>query len=131
MAKHITPEDLAKSGSEDGEQLALMCWCANNFEKYPELKRLAHIPNGGSRHKAEAGKLKAMGVKNGFPDLFLPIRRSNWNGLFIELKRIKGGIVSDDQKDWLDFLRGQCFGAIVCHGWLEARKVLIDYLEFK
>lgn len=131
MANRITPEDLAKSGSEDGEQLALMCWCANNFNTYPELKRLVHIPNGGSRHKAEAGKLKAMGVKPGFPDLFLPIRRATWNGLFIEIKRLTGGRVGEDQKDWADFLRGQGFGAIVCYGWIEAKKVLIDYLEFK
>lgn len=130
MAK-ITPEQLAKSGSEDGEQLALLCWCAENFDQYPQLKRLVHIPNGGSRHKAEAGKLKAMGVKPGFPDLLLPIIKANWYGLFIELKRLKGGIISDEQKDWLQFLRSQGYGAIVCYGWLEARKVLIDYLEYK
>lgn len=130
MSKEITPESLAGE-SEDSQQLALLCWCSQNFEKYPELKRLTHIPNGGSRHKAEAGKLKAMGVKNGVPDLMLLIKRGHWSGIFIELKRVKGGVVSTEQKDWLAFLREQGFGAIVCYGWLEARKVLIEYLEWK
>jgi hypothetical protein len=78
----ITPEQLAKSGSEDGEHLALLCWCSLNFDSYPQLKRLVHIPNGGSRHKAEASKFKAMGMKPGFPDLFLPIPIAKWHGLF-------------------------------------------------
>lgn len=136
MAKRITPEDLCKSGSEDGEQLALMCWCADNFEKYPELKWLHHSPNGGYRDKREAGKLVAMGTKRGFPDLFLPIPRGSWSGLFIEMKIIghknkKDGGATDEQLNWLPFLRSQNFGAIICFGWLEGRKVLIDYLEFK
>lgn len=135
MAK-ITPESLAQSGSEDGEQLALLCWCAENFDQYPQLKRLVHIPNGGYRDKREAGKLKAMGVKSGFPDLFLPIVKSNWYGLFIEMKVLKNktkkdGGASDEQLDWLPFLRSQGYGVIICFGWLEARKVLIDYLEYK
>lgn len=28
-----------------------------------------HVPNGGKRSKAEAGKLKAMGVRAGWPDI--------------------------------------------------------------
>lgn len=135
MAKRITPEDLAKE-SEDSQQLALMCWCADNFHIYPELKRLVHIPNGGSRDKREAGKLVAMGVKAGFPDLFLPIKKACWSGLFIEMKRVanrtkKDGGATDGQLDWLPFLRTQGYGAIICFGWLEAKKVLIDYLEYK
>lgn len=127
----ITPEYLAKNGSEDSEQMALLCWCSLNFNQYPQLKRLTHIPNGGSRHKAEASKFKAMGMKPGFPDLFLPIPIAKWHGLFIELKRLKGGVTSPEQKDWIAFLREQRYGAIVCHGWIDARDTLISYLEWK
>ena len=38
----ITPESLAKNNTEDEHQLALMQWCALNFNKYPELKWLHH-----------------------------------------------------------------------------------------
>lgn len=127
----ITPEQLAASGSEDGEQLALMCWCALNIAEYPDLKWLFHIPNGGSRDKREASKLKGMGVKRGVYDLFLPIKRGGYSGLFIELKKLKGGKVSEEQKEWGEHLRKEDFGAIICFGWIEARDTLIAYLKWK
>jgi|GEM_PF-5137145 len=55
-------------------------------------------PNGGRRNKAEAAKLKAMGVRKGIPDLFLPIPRQGYHGLYIETKKIKNGKVSPDQQ---------------------------------
>lgn len=126
----ITPEQLT-NGSEDGEQLALLCWCALNLATYPELRWLYHCPNGGSRDKREAAKLKAMGTKPGVPDLMLPIKRAGYSGLYIELKKLKGGKVSDEQREWLDHLRKEGFGAIVCYGWLEAKQTLIEYLNWK
>ena len=48
-----------------------------------------HIPNGGSRNKLEASNLKKQGVKAGVPDLFLPVGRGSYHGLFIELKSAK------------------------------------------
>lgn len=122
----ITPEQLCRSGSEDGHQLALFCYCATSG--IPELKWLFHIPNGGSRHIAEAGKLKAMGVKRGVPDICLPIKRNGFGALYIELKKPKVGIVSDEQEEWLDFLSDQGYATRVCFGWIEARDCLLEYL---
>lgn len=125
----ITPEQLCRSGSEDGHQLALFCFAASSG--IPELKRMFHIPNGGSRHIAEASKLKAMGVKSGVPDIHLPISRHGFKGLWIELKRIKPpGIVSDEQEDWLAFLSEEGYDTRVCYGWEEARDVLLWYLGY-
>jgi hypothetical protein len=121
----ITPEQLAKSGSEDGHQAALFCWAASSG--ISELKWLFHIPNGGSRHIAEASKLKAMGVKAGVPDIMLAITRANFAGLFIELKKPKG-IISDQQHDWLEHLTCQRYATRVCFGWIEARDCLLEYL---
>ena len=42
-----------------------------------------HIPNGGGRSKAEAGILKALGVKAGAPDCMI-VRRGQ--AFFVELK---------------------------------------------
>lgn len=53
--------------SEDTEQIHVCNWAAWNENRYPELKWLHHIPNGGSRNKAEAVKLKSMGVSPGYP----------------------------------------------------------------
>lgn len=132
----ITPEQLASSGSEDGHQLAIMQWAALNIEKYPELKWLHHSPNGGFRDKREAAKLKAMGVKPGFPDLFLPIKRGKFSGLLIELKRPesvgkKAGKSTAEQKAWRDHLYSQGYGAIECIGWEHAVRILKEYLEWK
>ena len=37
--------------SEDTEQINVMEWARWNVSKYPELKWLHHIPNGGSRNR--------------------------------------------------------------------------------
>lgn len=92
---NISPEYLAKSGSEHGEQSALFCWinmarlrgfeCANNTSLYgmpwvytdnevvPELRWAHAIPNGGGRTAAQGGQLKSEGVKGGVADVFLPV----------------------------------------------------------
>lgn len=131
MAKPIQPEDMARSGSEDGHQLAILLWAAYNLNKYPDLKWLHHSPNGGFRNIREAAKLKAMGVKRGFPDLNLLVKRGEYKGLFIELKKIKGGVVSDEQGEWKAHLNREGFYATVCYGYLEAIAVITNYLELE
>src|SRR4051812_39956800 len=71
QGKKITPEMLA-GDSEDSQQMALFAWAADNVGRYPQLAWLFAIPNGGSRHIAEAAKLVAAGVRSGVPDLMLP-----------------------------------------------------------
>ena len=95
----------------------------------PALKRLFHIPNGGSRNKAEAAHLKAQGVKKGVPDIFLPRACGKWHGLFIEMKRVKGGRIEEDQLDWIKDLNDAGYMAVVCKGWEEAKNVILDYLK--
>ncbi len=97
----MTPDTLAKSGTEHSQQRALFAW-ANMAAKFgfeaawddrsytvkgwasndshfvtsypvPALERLYAIPNGGYRDKITAGKLKAEGVKRGVPDICLPL----------------------------------------------------------
>jgi hypothetical protein len=53
-----------------------------------------HVPNGGKRGKAEAGRFKAMGVLAGIPDLFFLYRSRAYA---IEMKA-SDGVVSDVQK---------------------------------
>ena len=115
--------------TEDQEQIDLVNWARMQEKKYPELRMLFHIPNGGSRGKAEAGRFRAMGVRAGVPDLCLPVPRGGWHGLYIELKRTKGGRVSADQKAWLDALREQGYAAAVCHGWEDAARIILWYIR--
>lgn len=124
----VTPESIA-GPSEASQMKALFCWAAWNLKIYPQLKFMAHIPNGGSRDVREGANLKAQGVKRGIPDigLFYP---NKYAGLFIEMK-IKSGNVSADQQDWLNFLNSVGYKAVVCYGWIEARDIIVNYLENK
>lgn len=141
--KPIDPEQYAKVGTEDAHQTALFIWASNPeaAAKYPQLRFLFAIPNGGSRgdnakaRMIRGAKLKATGVKSGVPDVMLPIARHGCNGLFIELKRpsdkekkLTKGRASDKQDEWIEALRNEGYGACICYGWNEARQVIEDYL---
>ena len=86
------------------------------------------IPNGGARHIAVAAKLKADGVRSGVPDLALACARGQYNGLYIELKTMKG-VTSPQQKEWIEKLKRYGYQAIVCKGWDAARVAIEDYLD--
>lgn len=107
--------------------------------KYPMLKWLYAIPNGGNRHIVTARKLKAEGVNPGVPDLCLPYpkiysdgwdKETQWHGLYIEMKtRTPMGSVSPDQEDWIDYLRGVGYKVAVCWNADEAIQAIEDYLN--
>ena len=117
--------------TESAEQRTLFEWAALQSKRYPELHLLHAIANGGFRHKATAGRLKAEGVKAGVPDLSLPVARGGYHGLYIELKRQKGGKASDGQKAWLEALSKQGYCAVICNGWHEASEAILRYLKIQ
>ena len=111
--------------SEDQEQAWLVAWLRR---EHPSARIFA-IPNGGGRSKAQGALLKATGVSPGVPDLMLPTPRGGYHGLFVEMKRTKGGRTSAEQKDWLAYLAAQGYRAIVCRGFEEAKKEIECYLS--
>ena len=72
--------------------------------------------------------LPAEGVKAGVPDLCLPVARGQYHGLYIELKRQRGGRTSDHQSEWLDAISAQGYKAALCYGWEQAAGTIIEYL---
>ena len=116
------------TNSESNEQISLFEWCEYSLGKYPELQLLFHIPNGGYRTTATAGRMKAEGVKSGVPDLMLPVSKGGYHGLFIEMKAGKNKTTSNQEK-WLHNLSVQGYLTLVCYGWEEAAKSLADYLN--
>ena len=117
--------------TESQEQQLLFEWAALSAGRWPELALMYHIPNGGSRSKSEAGRFRAEGVKAGVPDICLPVARGGYYGLYIELKRVKGGRVSPAQQGWISALISQGYYACVCKGWDDAAGVIKKYLENK
>lgn len=110
--------------TEDEEQEALFAWAADQ----PALSCMFSIPNGGFRNKATAVRMKRTGTKAGVPDIFLPIASHGFHGLFIEMKRTKGGSVSQAQRDTMERLTREGYCCKVCKGFEEARITIIDYL---
>lgn len=108
--------------TEKQEQIKLFTWLTkNNIFAF-------HIPNGGSRNYYEAVALKRSGLVAGVPDMCVPIASKGKYSLYIELKRIKGSKVSDEQKIVLKRLNSLGHEAVICYGFEEAKKVVMDYL---
>ena len=132
----ISPEQLAASGTEHGEQTALFAWSALNIKQYPQLKWLYAVPNGFFSTPGQKAKMKAEGLRDGVPDICLPYPRYGTMelGLFIELKiekrrNQKNGGCSEDQLEWLAYLNEAGYKAVVCYGWQEAVTTIKEYLS--
>ena len=128
----MSPEQLAKSGSEHSHQTALFCWASLPSTRvqfshlYPYLDFMFAIPNGGERNAATAARLRAEGVKSGVSDIFLAKAQHPYNGLFIEMKKPKG----KESAEQIKFGKhvSECgYRYAVCYTWEEARDVLIEY----
>ncbi len=96
--------------TEVHEQIVAATWLEkNNVTFY-------HIPNGGRRSLSEGVKFKRMGVKAGIPDLCIPLARKGYHGLYIELKRQRGGVISEAQQYWLSQLKKEGYDVYVAKG---------------
>jgi hypothetical protein len=124
---------------EDSEQITFI----NRVRHlYPWLSDcVMAIPNGGFRHPKLAALLKLAGVLKGAPDILVavvrPVPRSSkmiyrWGarpGLFIEMKRKKGGKVSDDQHRVHSALRRQGYEVVVANGADQAWSIFEEYVH--
>ena len=116
--------------TEEEEQTVVMHWAAMLAGRWPELRLLFHIPNGGKRSKSEAVRFRAAGVRSGVPDLFLPCSRGGYHGLWIEMKAI-GGRGSQEQEKWRKDLLGQGYMHEVCYGADAAIETIEKYMQLK
>lgn len=117
-------QEIKATGSEHDEQVKLF----RLANLYPELKYMFAIPNGGLRSKATAGKLKAEGVKSGVPDIFLPLAKRGYNGMFIEMK-VNRNKPTENQNDWIEALAKAGYFCVVCWSADEAIENLLWYVE--
>lgn len=106
--------------NETDEQIAVVQWC--DITHIPVI----HIPNEGKRNVGYAAKLKRMGLRSGFPDLFVPRARGKYHGLFIEMKYGEGR-TSKNQKEWLSVLSSEGYACAVCYDADEAIRIIKKY----
>lgn len=116
--------------TEDEEQIAVFSWASLNLGRFPELELMHHIPNGGKRSKSEAVRFRAMGVRAGVCDIFLPVSRGEWHGLYVEMKALDGR-VSKEQEKYMAAVGKQGYYCRVCYGAESAIHEITEYLTTK
>ena len=112
--------------SEAQEQTMIFNWS----KLKPELKWLFAIANGGSRHILEAINLIRQGVKRGVSDMFLPLPKGKYHGLFIELK-VGRNKPTPEQKQFIEYSNKVGYLAKVCYGHKEAIELIEKYLNLE
>lgn len=116
--------------SEDDHQRALIEWSGtpDTLMRYPMLKWLFAVPNGGKRSLKTASLLKQTGVKKGVADLILLHPAKGYHGLCIELKYGK----NKPQKEQIAFKEHHeklGYRCVVCWSWCDAKNEIIHYLS--
>ncbi len=81
--------------------------------KYPQLKLLHAVPNqglSGKRGVIHTRKLKAEGLRPGYPDLCYPVKSGGYNSLHIEYKTPKGSLQPSQKTMLRDLVKlgGSC-----------------------
>lgn len=119
-AMRMTPFLPSDVPSEHKEQAGFVQWFR---AKWPRVVIFA-IPNGGKRNITTARNLKLEGVVAGVPDLFIP-EWSTW----IEMKRQKGGRLSRDQEEMINYLESVGHRVVVGYGAADASDKLLKLLD--
>jgi len=128
---------VAKNDSplEKEEQEKFFVYASYLHGQFPLLKNLLFATQSGAWYHGNAsqraGQHRAatkQGKKNGVADILCLIPMGQYHGLAIEMKRQKGGKVSQDQKDWLADAEDAGYYAVVALGADEAIDALNYYL---
>jgi hypothetical protein len=124
--------------TEANEQEFIFAWAKMQESRDSRLALLHASMNGILTDARFGAKLKRLGRKAGVPDMFLPVPRyadpnigghPAYYGLWIELKRKTGGVVSTEQKWWHQQLSECGYRVVVARGASEAIKIIMEYLS--
>ncbi len=101
-------------------------------------KGLKHYgcPRAYSEHYSQINENTALGYSIGYPDVWIQVSaEQSFSGspilLVVEMKREKGGVVNEEQQQWIDFLnsiRGPVI-ARICKGHESAIKFISTFLN--
>jgi len=111
-----------KIKSEFEEQCDFVKWFKAG---YPGVVIMS-IRNGGSRTPRERVDQMREGLHPGAADLFIPA----WK-LWIEFKRVKGGILSEEQAIFRDYVRNNGYAWILADGCEAGKTQIIAFYENK
>lgn len=104
-----------RNNPEEQMQMALFDRIRMHEDAYPELRRIFHTPNGGSRGQrrgrdglTEGQRMQRAGVRPGVVDIICCTAKGAWRGFAFELKAGRNRC-TPEQDDWLFYFAGQDF----------------------
>ena len=109
--------------TESGEQQAIIEFCV-----YCGIDCI-HIANEGKRTARYGAELKRMGMRKGFPDMFILYAKNGFHGLFIELKKDVTSKPTKEQVQWISKLNAAGYYATVCYGADAAIREIKKYFK--
>jgi len=111
--------------SEHAEQVLFCQWFKMQYHNI-----LCYAtPNGGHRDMRTAVSLKAEGVIAGVADLTILCR--DGRVLFLEFKRVKGGVQSESQRDFERYVLECGHSYIIGYGFDDAKKQVLEFFKMK
>lgn len=134
LANRKMPDDIAADVKEEKKankhlEHDLQKECIRWFRmQYPKLV-LFSIPNGSYCGIRQARILISEGLLKGVPDLFLAYPNDKYNGLFIEMKAGKKGVVREEQKMLMERLEECKYKCQVCRSFEEFKECVDTYLS--
>ena len=113
---------------ESAHQAQVIEWSrwAYKTGKYPMLNMLHCSLNGVKLSGTQAKIAKGQGMLSGVPDLFLPVPKNGYHGLFIEMKSEKGR-VTENQNWFLTNAESLGYKIAVCYSAKEAIAAIQAY----
>ena len=97
-----------------------------NPVRYPHLNMLHCSLNGVKLSGTQAKVAKGQGMLSGVPDLFLPVPKNGYHGLFIEMKSEKGR-VTENQHWFLTNADSVGYKTVICYSAKEAISAIEAY----
>ena len=118
---------------EHDEQVAVVQWWRQQYPKFAGLLFASAnglYLGGTPRQRAVRWSLfEKSGGRAGVADLFLALSSRGFHGLWIEMKAVKGGRLSQDQAEFIADMTAQGYMAICCKGADEAIGAIKSYLD--
>ena len=119
----------ANKGKADISEHNLQMKCVRYFRLKYKKYLIYAIPNGGYRTRTTAKKLKLEGVVAGIPDLFIPVARQGFHGMYIEMKNGKAGKISKEQKKIMELLENFGYKVVLCRDFDQFMKEVDEYFS--
>lgn len=115
---------------ESAHQAQVVEWSRWAFKanpvRYPHLDMLHCSLNGVKLSGTQAKIAKGQGMLSGVPDLFLPVPKNGFHGLFIEMKGEKGR-VTENQHWFLTNADSLGYKTVICYSAKEAISAIQAY----